>query len=108
MPTETSVQHTPGPWSSADTITDGLVVTANAGMTDLADFIADECGHAVAVANARLAAAAPDMLAALKDAAAHMESLARHLTSGSDANALDARARQARAAVRKAEGVRDD
>ena len=87
-------KHTPGPWaqamySPADVVTgeDKIIATARGGLNGITR---DE-----AVANARLIAAAPDLLEALK--------LADAMLSGANMNASVVE-KKVRAAIAKAEG----
>lgn len=65
-------KHTPGPWPLKSTgdgkrilVGDGLV--EGPGGYEVAEVYSDDCPSEVAWANAHLIAAAPDLLAALKD-----------------------------------------
>lgn len=99
---DTKGKHTPGPWS-AEPMEDGCSVAYR---------INDASGYEVAVtsgrdsdgeeaANARLIAAAPDMLAALKEA---RDLLAGDLTGVEWKRACHAFVAKADAAIAKAEG----
>lgn len=101
-PTETR-KHTPGPWAVEDPIGGELSIVEASKPTHEWKFIAaiylrqgndpDEFPHAVSKANARLIAAAPDLLAAL-----------HKIVSDGDYTAPEEMKRIARAAIAKAEG----
>jgi len=101
----TSAQHTPGPWTVETTDLYGAYLILEAAQRheypaddDAADAVAAEDD-----ANARLIAAAPDLLAALRelvDACAHCEG-GRYFTKGGRRETCDA-CSGARAAIRKA------
>ena len=102
------VKHTPGPWhQDLDDITNDAghtVCVVSFGDTDGADW--DE---AESNCNARLIAAAPDLLAALESAALTMDNAANLLLGDTDENVaiaeyLTACAMSARAAIAKARG----
>lgn len=58
-------KHTPGPWGYIFT-DEGIVVDANSGKTDVA-IVAGRADDSVEIANARLLAAAPELLDALNE-----------------------------------------
>ena len=93
-------RHTPGPWSVEidhhNNAPEYIRAYADGEMYDLASVLCDETGNATA--NARLIAAAPDMLDVLQAIAADIENRAR---LGLDAPAWYTRAR---AAIAKATG----
>ena len=95
-----NAQHTPGPWSVEidhhNNAPEYIRAYADGEMHDLASVLCDETGNATA--NARLIAAAPDMLGVLQAIAADIENRAR---LGLDAPAWYTRAR---AAIAKATG----
>ena len=93
-----SAQHTPAPWSvevdHSSNAPEFIRTYVDGEMYDLASVLCDETGNATA--NARLIAAAPDLLAALQNVAACF-----------DANDPDSMANamaDARAAIAKATG----
>jgi len=67
----TEAQHTPGPWPLSET-GDGKRYVIGEGLVsgpkgyEVAEVYSDDCDPAEAIANARLIAAAPDLLAALE------------------------------------------
>ena len=64
-----NTQHTPGPWGILEEIGHPSLITAwneNAGATDDIAVVCDEYEGQPSQANARLIAAAPDLLAALQ------------------------------------------
>lgn len=70
---ETTTKHTPGPWeNSHGTIMAAAGKVAEAGNPGYDGFAAESEGEAIA--NARLIAAAPDLLAALRVAIGYVES----------------------------------
>lgn len=108
MPTETIAQPTAGPWTfkirSQTNECCGKVMSATA-------YVSADTGHKeIAVlysqdnqeSNARLIAAAPDLLAALKDMTAIFERAAQ--LSGCGREFIEIRTAEARAAIAKAEG----
>jgi len=94
--------HTPGPWISVG----ARIEHADDGVIDIADF--DPCcmgmcqdgrGHAEIRANARLCAAAPDLLEALQDL--FIDCMACDYNDGFNTSPL---AKKVRAAIAKATG----
>lgn len=99
---QTGVGHTPGPWSVLGRVTAGLAYSAVGGKTLLAR-VYSEAYRDVAEeeANARLIAAAPDLLTALAALIAdHDDTYDGEPMTGEKALALEA----GRAALSKAEG----
>jgi hypothetical protein len=95
-------KHTPGPWEATD---QGDVVMGDDRATIIA-WCGDaednpEMGEATMLANARLIAAAPDMLRALKDLTRFCDAVRVQVGMG---KTQLARLEQARAAIAKAEG----
>lgn len=96
----TQTNHTPGPWEIDDAAFDGLDIVSPQGRVAMLND--GEPGEDTSIwANARLIAAAPDMLAAL-------EALMRWETSALDAEQaaalMDEVCDMARAAIAKAKG----
>lgn len=92
--TETSVGHTPGPW-----VLDDHTVFGGPDEQSIAE-LCNRSGSSM-TANGRLIAAAPELLATLKDVIAHLRSITLDPGDGEDdAPALTA----AEALVAKAEG----
>jgi hypothetical protein len=89
-------KHTPGPWEYAHS----WVQTADHKKTPIANFNF----HAATEANARLIAAAPDLLQALLNLVGTM-CAADGSDMEADLDAIDARVGDARAAIAKATGV---
>jgi hypothetical protein len=84
-------KHTPGPWPYTRT-GDGKRITIGAGLVEgpngyeVAEVYSDDCDAAEAEANARLIAAAPDLLAALQWVmSAHGEQLHDALAAANEA-----------------------
>lgn len=102
-------QHTPGPWRAGRNDGYSLGIYAEGEQTfDLAT-VHNGGNDGEAIANARLIAAAPELLAAIQDALAAMEVGADALCSDPNhdvgaAAALELSKRHARAAIAKAEG----
>ena len=105
-----TAKHTPGPWiatKNADVVagnTNGLIADAFDGLPHY------ETDKHIAVANARLIAAAPDLLEALKSAMDHIQMLEEGIEElrqlGATANfcGVSFSHEKARAAIAKAEG----
>ena len=93
-------RHTPGPWSVGDKrgVWVGPVVTAEDGKRGVA-FV---CGESDA--NARLLAAAPELLAALKVAADAIDYAQAQVDSENDRHNLLVRLVQVQRVIAKAEG----
>lgn len=94
----TSSKHTPGPWfySQESIDHDWYIVTINGGL-----IVANVNSHWRQVANARLVAAAPDLLEALKAVVSAWE-----VTGPIEAaERMDAAIHAARAAIAKAEAA---
>lgn len=87
-------QHTPGPWYVTP---DACAVYEKDGLGYRADTICHIVGHPFTRANARLIAAAPDMLAALERAADELDSIMDWHGIGHPAVLRDARAAIAKA-----------
>lgn len=69
-----NTEHTPGPWSRADSVVVTTMETHHY-MTWIANCSVGGAGSSEQLANARLVAAAPELLDALKDAIELIESL---------------------------------
>ena len=101
--------HTPGPWPMTCS-GDGKRIVIGAGLVEgpngyeVAEVYSDDCPRALAEANARLIAAAPDMLAALKAVAVAASSESRAVDVISFLIALKGLALMVHAAIAKAEG----
>jgi len=102
QPRSATARHTPGPWR----VTGGPTPRGNAAGVCSVDglHVTDVHGYGTSIetdhANARLIAAAPDLLAALENVSAKLERLCG--VSYPDAIALDLS--QARAAIARAKG----
>lgn len=99
-------QHTPGQWSVAS-YGEQLRLVIKRGKLSLAEILTWSDGpesRAEATANARLIAAAPDLLAALEKALASIEGQAELLRHCGAAYGIGATLAQARAAIAKATG----
>jgi hypothetical protein len=96
---KTTTQHTPGPWQIS---ADGQRVLDSDGEGVLATVYGAACADQDGAANARLIAAAPDLLAALQNAANVLAALATGQLKSvrPDSPALA----KARVAISKAEG----
>lgn len=99
-----TAQHTPGPWTiryGTNLFSESGRLVASTGGHSLNGRFGDE--HRINVANARLIAAAPELLAALNQIANEMQSAS---SRGRDVSVswLDARIALARVAIAKAEG----
>lgn len=90
--------HTPGPWS-----TDGFYIKDARGYTTAYALTGAKCIKSDCEANAKLIAAAPEMLQALKWALKHLDELAEQFPDNAawSYGAIDPRA-LARAAIAKA------
>lgn len=100
--------HTPGPWSlSEETVRDGLRSKLIHGMPEgmLAIVRVEHQGRYYGDANARLIAAAPDMLEALRAVALILPQYAMKGGTPSDDEALDAVTEQVSEAILKATGT---
>ncbi len=103
------VTHTPGPWPMQPT-GDGKRIVIGRGLVEgpngyeVAEVYSDDCPYDLAEANARLIAAAPDLLAALKDAERILSYFADGETSFSGPGTPKTVRDAARAALTKAEG----
>ena len=98
-------EHTPGPWRAfrGDRLTAHADDwCASAGPTMICSGIGfnDE-----AEANARLIAAAPDLLAALEEALSELETIDMNLLEGRDTYVSDTRMERIRAAITAARGA---
>jgi hypothetical protein len=98
-------EHTPGPWSYEESKTDGgnlflAISSANAELRDSRDVAYLTLRQAEIRANARLIAAAPDMLAAL-------QSVIHDLSYDEGRDLAASTIEQVRAAIRKATGADD-
>ena len=105
-------KHTPGPWGIYDTAAYGIHICKGgiAGQHIGSAQAYVGLTHDEARANARLRAAAPDLLEALRLALAAMENLRAYLIKHADAlppcstSTLETRISAARATIAKAEG----
>ena len=91
--------HTPGPWFTTDNKRAPLFISEAHG-EDIAT-VHDRGTAGTDVANARLIAAAPDLLAALRDLLAYCDNTVPYFRTNSAEAAIAA---QADAAIAKAEG----
>lgn len=101
-----SAQHTPGPWDYDQTGDDkricvGIGLVEGPNGYDVAEVYSDDCDHDEALANARLIAAAPDLL----DAVRELEAILAEGLFNIEPDRIS-RAREAgRAAISKATGA---
>lgn len=96
-------EHTPKPWRYIfEGGTVAFIVEADGTAICKVSTIANSTAHSRLIANARLIAAAPDLLAALRDIANYNS----QTHSGSAAQILDENARIARVAIEAATGER--
>jgi hypothetical protein len=94
-----NTQHTPGPWHTDGFVTKDLDIISPDGRIAMID--CDDCDADTLEANARLIAAAPDLLDALLSIAEH----AREFADLEDSETMVARMTdKARAAIAKATG----
>lgn len=95
-------EHTPGPWHVGETATTIVFASDHYAVCDAKVFhhVRDDSEPA---ANARLIAAAPDLLAALR---LFLADERFQVTVGGNPNAVEQMLAQARAAIAKAEGGR--
>jgi hypothetical protein len=105
------VSHTPGPWEASprDVTRDQYYINAYDGRNGyfgIATVVPSALGHGEA--NARLIAAAPDLLAALSEIEHALNHARKHDCAGFDCSVCDSSrlAELARAAIAKAEGAR--
>lgn len=77
-----SVAHTPGPWTTHEW-GDAAIQIIGPSDEEIADLDGDPEGWEARAANARLIAAAPELLAALKDAARWINLLPAEIRDGS-------------------------
>lgn len=101
-PTETAAKHTPGPWKATET---GGIFSPEPHSSHVAS-VNQYPNGAESDANARLIAAAPELLAALKSCADFMQAWAnnpKHVTQNR-INAFNEQAKFARDAIAKAKG----
>lgn len=100
-----SAKHTPGPWWVDEPLEDGgtepIVANAQWVICEVADGI-DEDG--AMEANARLIAAAPDLLAALENLTPILEAAESNASGNPEWKWVSSRINTARAAIAKAEG----
>lgn len=91
------MKHTPGPWHVGKSL---RIIGANSQRVA----VCDDNEATPGMDNARLIAAAPDLLAALESTVKEIERL-RHYTSGMDAQRAYTIAENASAAIAKAKGA---
>jgi len=114
-----SAGHTPGPWPFERT-GDGKRYVVGEGLVEgphgyeVAEVYSDDCDPDEALANARLIAAAPDMLAALKSADHALTQFvafeldAREIMGNTNFEIVKCERERARAAIAKATGGQHD
>lgn len=106
----TEQKHTPGPWEVAGTITQGRHAIDGAGTHKVPVAVTEWQDGDVSKANARLIAAAPELLTALKKLTAEMVGIGgfgpeiRELVGNTNWSVLTQRVQEAHAAIAKAEG----
>lgn len=94
----TNAQHTPGPWNALNDVSTWAVGAEYIDPEDGEQYFGHICEVPAGEANARLIAAAPDLLAALIE-------LGRFISEPDDTtHPMNKALAQAQAAVRKAEG----
>lgn len=92
--------HTPGPWTAEQTDDAGRwFITAG-----YENIVSAQYGNPLSEANARLIAAAPDLLAALRDLFDQCAMVRKHWGDGSNQAEADNAIRAGQAAIAKAEG----
>lgn len=111
-----TVSHTPGPWSVE--MPDSAVGAPGIVAADFTDIVYFNCGGGdsgvhgrsadVALANARLIAAAPELLAALREAAELIGVVARSTSNRRESSRWADMHRRAFEAIAKATGQGDD
>ena len=89
-----TAKHTPGPWRAVPGCPEWTVEADGRGEVWNVAVVCDDCDDSDTEANARLIAAAPDLLAALKDMRAHYHVLGFN---------ADQRRKEADAAIKLAE-----
>lgn len=101
MSTETKAKHTPGPWNKPRRRSDGkrIIIKAAGDEEFRVEVDSDDCDEKIAMANATLITAAPDLLRELNHLVRLMEPVEDHLNIPGLAT-LNA----ARAAIAKAGG----
>jgi hypothetical protein len=105
MKTFDSAAHTPGPWTAyAPTIMKAVAITAGVNRTPIA-VASGDYDRATRAANARLIAAAPELLVALRDMLREHDALVMATSGAGDRWSA---ATRARAVIAKATGSRPD
>lgn len=97
-------KHTPGPWSKAETRTEGFVITSR---NELIVHSVDEYGHYGPIknsANANLIAAAPDLLEACIQSRAILITILAEITDKIARSVITARIEMLSATIARAKG----
>ena len=103
-PMNTQSKHTPGPWTAANQDTETNEIPIKCGKSILARVAPRPHWDATQEANARLIAAAPELLAALKGLFEHCAMIHRVWGDGSNQKEADAAIAAGKAAIAQAEG----
>ena len=107
MTNQTQVQHTRGPWKVASDEGIVRIEADDDGECTIAEIDTENTEHIIALADARLIASAPDLLAALEAGLEHIERTCRtehYISSTDDCQSCAEPAFDARAAIRRARG----